>query len=104
MSPTASSALFAAAESTYRDSVDERFALLLARTGLDAELGRRFAEDPLSVLVEHGLPAAGTEARPDAAVLTVEELDRTDSPAMLLPTWRCRADGPKPVQTPVESK
>ncbi|MFJ2741721.1 hypothetical protein ACIO3O_18890 [Streptomyces sp. NPDC087440] len=102
MSPTVSSAPAPAAPSTATASYDERFALLLARTGLDAELGARFAETPGAVLDQYGL---GTAAAPrPAAVLTVEELDGHDAAAMLPPTWRCRTDAPKPVKTPVESQ
>ncbi|MDG9704704.1 hypothetical protein [Streptomyces sp. DH37] len=39
---------------------DHRFAELAARTGLEPDLGRRYAADPVAVLSEFGLSAAET--------------------------------------------
>ncbi|MGK5627328.1 hypothetical protein [Streptomyces sp. URMC 123] len=37
---------------------EHRFAELAARTGLEPELAQRYADDPVGVLAEFGLPAA----------------------------------------------
>ncbi|GAA2382210.1 hypothetical protein GCM10010420_00020 [Streptomyces glaucosporus] len=78
---------------------DHRFAELAARAGLEPELGRRYAADPVSVLSEFGLSAAeapyGDVPAPSAVLVdfgpfasepvymdgpvTVEDLDGVDA-------------------------
>ncbi|MFF0626328.1 hypothetical protein [Streptomyces sp. NPDC004296] len=58
-------------------SQDWRFAVLAARSGLEAELGARFGADPVAVLAEFGLAEhAPAELPALCAGLVIEDLDR----------------------------
>lgn len=61
-----------------------RVALLTARTGLEQELAKRYAEDPCSLLAEFGLPATepvyGGGSAAGTSGLVIEDLSSsTDS-------------------------
>lgn len=68
---------------------DLRFAELAALAGLEPELARRCADDPVSLLEEFGLPAA--EPLYSGGSVVIEELDRTDTSAVAPPTLGCTA-------------
>jgi hypothetical protein len=59
-------------------SDDHRLAELLARTGLERDLGRRYVADPLSVLDEFGLTGlCAAEPLYTGAELVIEDLGHT---------------------------
>ncbi|MGG2463667.1 hypothetical protein ACO0M4_28370 [Streptomyces sp. RGM 3693] len=58
-------------------SQDWRFAVLAARSGLEAELGARFGVDPVAVLAEFGLAEHAPAELPALCTgLVIEDLDR----------------------------
>ncbi|MGW1196791.1 hypothetical protein ACWD4B_13260 [Streptomyces sp. NPDC002536] len=68
---------------------DHRFAELVARVGLEPDLGQRYAADPVSVMTELGLSAA--EPFYTGRALVMEDLDRPDPAALALLTGIPRA-------------
>ncbi|MFJ9694870.1 hypothetical protein [Kitasatospora sp. NPDC101183] len=65
-----------------------RFAELAARTGLEPDLERRYAEDPVSVLAEFGLSAAEPlyvgDCLTGESVIMIEELDPRGDHSLVL--------------------
>ncbi|MFF2807742.1 hypothetical protein ACFVT2_11215 [Streptomyces sp. NPDC058000] len=71
-------------------SQDWRFAVLAARSGLEAELGARFGADPVAVLAEFGLAEHSPAELPAlCAGLVIEDLDRPDPAGALTASNVC---------------
>jgi len=66
--------------------LDWRFAELVMRVSGEPDLGRRYTEDPVSVLAEFGLAVAGADEAPKLLdiELTIEDLDDAGSAPVTL--------------------